>query len=227
MPGTLGLVDGVDPDQSREADTRKKPAAAGAGRAEAGWVLMLLGEAVNALAVLAFRRFNLQPHFLAEGAGNKAAYAVGLPVRGFHNVLQTGSAGLFQQLQDLFGLAPLPGAGRLLCSLGALGGFSALFRRGGLLGRLGLGRRNVGLPWRAVGLRRGFRLRGSFGAGLGGLFFGRERRHRSFSSAVDYRGHDIHHSGAPEKQANCAVNRERRWTGDYSGSSSKLAAFCI
>jgi hypothetical protein len=37
---------------------------------------------------------------------------------------------------------------------------------------------------------------------LGGLIFGSNRRHRSFSSAVITRGQHIHRSGAPEKQAN-------------------------
>src|SRR5712692_10750102 len=118
----------------RSDHKEKKPAAAGAGRAETGWVVMLLREAVNALAVLAFRRFDLQPHLLAEGAGNIAAYAVGLPIGSFHDVLQAGSAGPFQQIQHLFGLAALAGAGRLPRSLGALGAFSGLLRRRGLLG---------------------------------------------------------------------------------------------
>ncbi len=123
----------------------RKPAAAGAGRAEAGWVLMLLREAVNALAVLPFRRFNLQPHLLADRAGNKTAYAVGLPIGGFHDVLQARSAGPFQQVQHLFGFAPLAGAGLGLYGLGSLGAFSALLRRGGLLPRPSLRGRDVRL----------------------------------------------------------------------------------
>jgi hypothetical protein len=34
-------------------------------------------------------------------------------------------------------------------------------------------------------------------------------------------------SGAPEKQANCVVNRERRRSGDDSGPRLNLAAFGI
>jgi len=57
---------------------------------------------------------------------------------------------------------------------------------------------------------------GPSGRGLGGLFFGRERHHRGFSSAVDYRGRDMDHSGALEKQANSAISRQRRWGRDWS-----------
>jgi len=34
----------------------------------------------------------------------------------------------------------------------------------------------------------------------------------------DHRGNDIDHSVAPKKQANSAVNRERRWKGDGQGT---------
>jgi hypothetical protein len=57
---------------------------------------------------------------------------------------------------------------------------------------------------------------GSSGAGLGGLFFGSERRHRGFSSAVDYRGHDMDHSGAPKKQVDSGDTPKRRWNGDVA-----------
>jgi len=125
-----------------------------------------------------------------------------------HDVLQAGSAVPFQQVQHLLGLAPLASAGRLLRGFGALGGLSALLRRRGLLPRLGLRGRDVGLPWRDVSVRGGFRLLGRSGGRLGRLFFGIDRRHRSFSSAVDHRGHDMEHSGAREKQVNSAAIRK-------------------
>jgi hypothetical protein len=45
----------------------KKPAAAGAGRARGRRGVMLLCEAVNALTILPFGRFELEPHLLADG----------------------------------------------------------------------------------------------------------------------------------------------------------------
>ncbi len=55
--------------------------------------------------------------------------------------------------------------------------------------------------WRKAYRRHAHATEGA-GRGLGGLFFGSNRRHRSFSSAVITRGQHIHRSGAPEKQAN-------------------------
>jgi hypothetical protein len=48
-----------------------------------------------------------------------------------------------------------------------------------------------------------------------------------FSFRGDGRGHDMDRSGAPKKQANCVVNRERRRPGDDSGPRLNLAAFGI
>ena len=85
---------------------------------------MLLREVVNALAIFPVDRFELEPHLLADGAGQESTNRMGLPIRGFHDVLQAGSARPFQQLQDLFGLAPLAGAGRLFWGFRVLGGLS-------------------------------------------------------------------------------------------------------
>ena len=63
----------------------------------------------------------------------------------------TSSAGALQKIQNLFSLGPLAGAARLLRGLGALCRFSAFLRWGGLIPRLGLRGRDVGLPWRDGG----------------------------------------------------------------------------
>src|SRR5215468_9596796 len=70
----------------------------------------LLREAVNSLAVLALGRLDLQPHLLAQGAADEAAYRMGLPAGGFHDLLQGGTVGPFQQFHDRGSLAALPGA---------------------------------------------------------------------------------------------------------------------
>jgi hypothetical protein len=55
-----------------------------------------------------------------------------------------GWAGALQQVEDLGGSGALVGASCLLGRLGRLGAFVGLLRRGGLVARPGLGRRNVG-----------------------------------------------------------------------------------
>jgi hypothetical protein len=121
---------------------------------------------VNALAPLGLCGFNLESHLLAESAGNEPAHAVGLPVSSFHNLLQAGTAGPFQQVQDLFGLAALAGAGGLFWNLGALAAFSVLFRRGGLFPRPSLRGRNVARTWRSACLFGRFWLLNSGSRGL-------------------------------------------------------------
>jgi hypothetical protein len=63
VPGVGRLVYGVAADRRKNNQT-KKPAAAVAGRAEAGCEPILLREAVNALAVLGPCGLNLEPHLL-------------------------------------------------------------------------------------------------------------------------------------------------------------------
>jgi hypothetical protein len=48
--------------------------------------------AVNALATLVPCGLNFAPHLLADLAGKEPADAMGLPVRGFHDVFQAGAA---------------------------------------------------------------------------------------------------------------------------------------
>jgi hypothetical protein len=185
--------------QKRETPPGKYPAArTGRGGPDLGF------HGITALPILALGGGHSQPHFLANGARQEAADGMRLPAGGLDQFLRRNAPWPFQQVEDLFRLAAMAGAGGLGWDLGALGAFSALLCWGGLLARLGLRGRDVGLPWRDAGLRVGFLLLGSSGAGLGGLFFGSEHRHRSFSSAVDYRGHDMDHSGARQKQANSA-----------------------
>ena len=56
------------------------------------------------------------------------------------------------------------------------------------------------------------------------LFVGSDCHHRGFSSAVDYRGHDMDHSSAREKQVNSAVNPAKRWEGDQRGPAEQSLA---
>ncbi len=92
---------------------------------------MLLDEAVDAIAILPFGGFNVEAHFLAQGAGEEAAHGVGLPVGSFHEVVQSHAARPLQQVQDF---------GRLACWAGATGwcaGLGAFTCPGGLAPRLG------------------------------------------------------------------------------------------
>src|SRR5205085_2786854 len=95
----------------------------------------------------------------------EAANRVGLPVGGFHQILQGGSAGPFQQVEDLGRLAPLAGVFALFT------GLSTFFQRGSLLAWLGRLGRNVRLSCRGTGLVGGFQLFSRRGLG-GSLFLG-------------------------------------------------------
>src|SRR5216683_3731262 len=112
---------------------------------------MLVREAVNALPILALVRLDLEAQFLANGARQEAADRGALPAGGLRQLLQRGAARPFQEVQNLFGLAPLVRSARLVRGLGALRAFSALLRRCWLLPRLGLRGRNVGATWRNPG----------------------------------------------------------------------------
>src|ERR1039457_7603440 len=100
---------------------------------------------VPALPVLGLGGPDRQPHLLAQGTGQEPSDRVRLPAGGFHDFLQAGSAGAFQQVEDLGGFTAAAGAAWLLWRLGRRRTFVSLLRRNDLLARLGLGRRHVSL----------------------------------------------------------------------------------
>src|SRR5437879_10611562 len=96
----------------------------------------LLGrDAVGTLAVATLEGLDGSPHLLSDRARQKAAYGMRLPAGCLHKLLQRGSAGPFQQLENL---------GRFAAAAGSDG----LLGASGLSGRFGLGRRGVGAAFR-------------------------------------------------------------------------------
>src|ERR1700730_14963557 len=142
---------------------------------------VLAPDRVHPLAVVALGGFDLQAQLLAEGAGHEPADGVGLPAGSFHQVGQGGALGIFQQGDNLGGLAALAGGRR------AFLGFVRLFCRAGLTGRLALGGRNVARPWRNAGLFGGLWLLGRSSGLLGGSFFRVLTVHADSPSGGSYR----------------------------------------
>ena len=218
VPSAIGLVGGVA--AYREGAESEK---ARRGRDRAGEVKAsgLFRKAINALSILALRGFDCKAHLFPEGPTDKPADAVGLPSSGFHDFLQAATIRPKQEFQDLGTLTPFPdGAGPLL-PFGGLGGFGrhGRFLGGtGLLPRLAFGWRNTGLLWRAMGLLFGLLLLAGR-AGSGSSFVVGGCRHNRLSFRGNDRGHDIHHSGCEQKQANGGVNQGRRWSGDARDSA--------
>ena len=102
-----------------------------------------------------------------------------LPTGRFHQFLGRYAACPLEQFQNLVRLAALAGALRFLRAFGRFLG------RAGILGRLPLLLRNVGVLWRNTGLFGGFGLLGCRRGGAGGCFFC-DRNH-VFSLDGDYR----------------------------------------
>jgi len=207
--GACGLVDGTEATACRP-DKERPPRRNPGGRKRNARRLSFHG--VAALAVVGLGRCHGQPHLLSDCSREEAAQRMRLPAGRFDQLLRCGAAWSFEQVQNLGRLAALAGTFTLR-RLGFLGRFSALLRGGGLLPRRVLRGRNVGATWRNTGLFRRCRLRGRGRF----LFFRFYRRHGGFSSAVDHRGHDIHHSGWHQKQGNSAGmwrwrrNRDGNW----------------
>ncbi len=115
---------------------RSKPrenARLGRGRAGERQVgVMLLDEAVNAIAMLSFGGFNLEAQSLAQSAGQEATHGVGLPAGGFHQVVQGSATRPAQQVEDFGRLAAGPRA-----RSGSLARPGALVCAGGRVTRLG------------------------------------------------------------------------------------------
>jgi hypothetical protein len=193
VSGARGLVGGTQA-AKRERPPRQNP---GGWHNRCFWGSTLKG--IAAFSVLSLSGVDRQPHLLADGSGQETPYGMRLPAGGFHDFLQGGAAGLLQEVQDLPGLAALADACglRLAGFLGGLCGFDGLFRRRGLLPRLGLGRRNAGRSWRTCGLRGGYWL---LAGGLNSSGFGIGCDHLDFSFGGDYRRHAIHHSAREQKQ---------------------------
>ena len=197
VPGTRGLVSGVEDAAKRATPPGTSPAAReGQCRRDSGF------ERVGSFFALALYGRDRQAHFLANRSGQEPTDAVGLPGGRFHQFGKRGAVRPLQKLEDLRGLAPLPRARFLLGWFGRFRPFGGLLDWGALSSRLTLAGRNTGLAWCGVGLFSGVRLLGR--GGLECLFFSIRRRHREFSLRGNHRGQDIDHSVRPRKQANTA-----------------------
>jgi hypothetical protein len=191
VPRSSGLVGRASYPPEREMPPGRNPAARVVrDERELGF------DRVGPLPVFGLGRRHGQPHLLTDRTGQEPADGMRLPASGFHQFLGGYAARPLQQIQDLGGLAAVPGRLGLFLALGRfLGG-------PGLLARLGFLRRHVGALLRNTGLFLGFRLvaccRGLGGAG----FFCNRCVHFVFSFSGDYCGHVMDHSGAPKKQAN-------------------------
>jgi len=194
VPGAVRLVAGTELAAGGVWGTKKPPERSPGGGKEQDFGRSGF-ERIGALPILALRRFHTEPHLRAKRAADKAAYRMGLPFRGFHNLLHGGSARALQQLHDLGSLAALPGR-----RFGSLSAFRRFLGRWGLLARLPLDGRDVGRLCGNRGLPTGF-LPCTWGNGWGRYsFFGGRCRHFVISLRGDHRGQDIDHSGSSEMQ---------------------------
>lgn len=179
-------------------ETKKPPREPG-GRKETMRLALAL-KRVGAFPALAFGRFNVEPHLLAQRRADEPSNRMRLPLGRLHDLLHGGSARALQQLQDLCGLAALPDGGLV----GLLSAFRRFLGRAGLLARLTLAGRNVGYLWASAGLFGSF-WGGCLVYGLALLDLFCVRCHHFVSSwRGDHRGHDIDHSEQPQRQAHSA-----------------------
>ena len=128
--------------EGRRDVQKKKPAAAGAGRARKGEGSMLLANSVSPLTALGFEALDGESRLL-HGARDEAPHRVLLPGHRRHNLGNRRAVLALQHRDHLRHLAALARALRF----GGLGGFRGLGRGlfgGGLLRRGSLGGRNVG-----------------------------------------------------------------------------------
>jgi len=100
-------------------------------------------DGIGALPVLALGGRYGQPHLLAHGPRQEPAHRMRLPARFLHQFLQRRPVLALQQVEDRAGFAAVPGTRSFLRALGCFLGRRGFFRRGGLLGRLALGGRDV------------------------------------------------------------------------------------
>ena len=147
-------------------------------------------DGVGTLAILGLGGCDGHAHLLADGPREKAAHAMRLPPRRFHQFGQLGAFRPLQQIEDLCRFTALPDGS-------FIGGFGRFLRGAGLLGCLPLLRRNVRARCADTSPFRGFRLLGRLS---GSGFFNSCIHVISFRG--NRRGEDINHSGAPKMQVN-------------------------
>ena len=104
VPGVIRLVGGAEAVASGVRATKKPPEPSPGGRKEIGRGRLGF-ERVGALPILSLGRFYAEAHLFAKRAANKPADAVRLPFGRCHQLLQGGSAGTLQQIQNLCGFA--------------------------------------------------------------------------------------------------------------------------
>ena len=99
--------------------------------------LVLLPDSVGADAIGPFEGFDGEAHLLAQAAGDEAADAVSLPVGSGHDVGERGAVRALEQVEDDGLLAAVARRGRRVLGSGLLGRLGLLRRNGGRLGRGG------------------------------------------------------------------------------------------
>ena len=107
VPGIVRLVGGTADTAGRVQATKKPPEPSPGGgkekdRRRSGF------ERIGALAIFALGRFYAESHLLAKRTADESTNTVRLPLGCGHQFLEGGSAGAFQQLQNLCGFAALP-----------------------------------------------------------------------------------------------------------------------
>jgi len=200
---------------ARLADKEKPPRRDPGGKCESsGWRSALDG--VAPLPILTLGGGDGQPHFLADRTRQEAAHRMRLPIRGFHDLLQGGSAGPFQQFQNLFGLAPWRAPVSVFGSLRPLALLAPCFGELDLFPDLRFEGATCGFCARVLA----FLVAAGFWAvpATAGIVCSSVVVVIShFSFRGDGRGHDMDRSGAPKKQANSA--EKERWRRNRDGAS--------
>ena len=148
-------------------------------------------DGVGTLAILGLGGCDGHAHLLADGPREKAAHAMRLPPRRFHQFGQLGAFRPLQQIEDLCRFTALPDGS-------FIGGFGRFLRGAGLLGRPSSLGRNVRALSANAAPFCGFGFLGS-----AGVF---DRRIHLISFGGDYRDH-MNRSGGPKIQVNFWNNR--------------------
>jgi hypothetical protein len=202
---TSGTASSPRPKQIR-IGTKEKPPRQELGGGKEQIAQASAFQRVTTLSILDCR-CNLETHFLAEHTRDEASHRVSLPAGGLHEIRPGGAGGPLQKVEDLGRFATLTGTLSVLGRLRQLCAHVGFLLRTGLLGRPGLGGRNVArlcASARAFGRGR-FGDRGG-GLGIRGLFW--NLVHCVFSLGGDYRDH-IHRSDSPRLQGKSHANHHR------------------
>jgi hypothetical protein len=174
----------------RRADEQKPPKEAPGGQNNSiGWASAF--DRVTALPVCGLGGRNGDAHLLAQDTGKEPSDRVGLPSGGFHEFFPADAPRPSQQVENPRGFAALPGSNRLFGQLRRLSARVGFLRRGGLLPRPGLRRRNVAPVCPKL---RPFGSRGPVGRAhsLDICCFFWNPVHVAFSFGGDYRDHTDH-----------------------------------